>query len=143
MNQRITYVGTGSIEIHLSLSYWISWKLTVTFWKFIPSSLHPFKIHQNSYSVWLKSTAVRFVLFNLIYSHKTSLLIPNYSFLLAFWVKLHCVKSVRIRSYSALYFPAFGLNTERYFLSLRIQSECKKMQTRITKLFHSSFFKIK
>ena len=27
-----------------------------------------------------------------------------------------CVKSVRIRSYSGLHFPAFGLNTERYFL---------------------------
>ena len=25
-----------------------------------------------------------------------------------------CVESVRIRSYSAPYFPAFGLNTERY-----------------------------
>ena len=28
----------------------------------------------------------------------------------------HCVKSVRIQSYSSLHFPAFGLNTERYFL---------------------------
>ena len=27
-----------------------------------------------------------------------------------------CVKSVRIRSYSGLHFPAFGLNTERYLL---------------------------
>ena len=26
----------------------------------------------------------------------------------------HCMKSVRIRSYSGSYFPAFGLNTERY-----------------------------
>ena len=26
---------------------------------------------------------------------------------------LHCVKSVRTRSYTGLYFPAFGLNTER------------------------------
>ena len=26
------------------------------------------------------------------------------------------------------YFPAFGLNTERYGVSLRIQSECKKMR---------------
>ena len=25
----------------------------------------------------------------------------------------HCVKSVGIRSYTGLYFPAFGLNTER------------------------------
>ena len=28
--------------------------------------------------------------------------------------KQHCVKSVRIRSYSGPDFPAFGLNTERY-----------------------------
>ena len=27
---------------------------------------------------------------------------------------LHSVKSFRIRSYSGPYFPAFGLNTERY-----------------------------
>ena len=26
----------------------------------------------------------------------------------------HCVKSVRIRSYSGPYFPALGLNTDRY-----------------------------
>ena len=35
----------------------------------------------------------------------------------------HCVKSVRIRSYSGPYFPAFRLN---------IQSECGKIWTRIT-----------
>ena len=35
-----------------------------------------------------------------------------------------CVKSVRIRSYSGRYFPAFGLNTD--------QSECGKIRTRIT-----------
>ena len=27
---------------------------------------------------------------------------------------IHCVKSVRFRSYSGPHFPAFGLNTERY-----------------------------
>ena len=43
-----------------------------------------------------------------------------------------CVKRVRTRSYSGTYFPASGLNTERYFASLRILSECGKMQTRIT-----------
>ena len=45
---------------------------------------------------------------------------------------LQYVKSVRIRSYSCPYFPAFGLNTERYSVSLRIQSECGKMRNRIT-----------
>ena len=44
----------------------------------------------------------------------------------------HCVKFVRIRRYSGPHFPTFGLNTERYRLSLRIQSECGEMRTRIT-----------
>ena len=38
---------------------------------------------------------------------------------------VHCVKSVRIRSYSESHFSAFGLNTERL-------SECGKMRTSIT-----------
>ena len=42
-----------------------------------------------------------------------------------------CVKSVRIRSCSGPYFSAFGLNTVRYSVSLRIQSECVKIRTRI------------
>ena len=42
------------------------------------------------------------------------------------------MKSVRIRSYSGPHFPVFGLNVERYSVSLRIQSECRKMQARIT-----------
>ena len=44
----------------------------------------------------------------------------------------YCVKSVRIRSYSGLYFLIFGLNTERYGVSLRIQSKGGKIRTRIT-----------
>ena len=44
----------------------------------------------------------------------------------------HCVKSVRIRSFSGPYFPAFELNTERHSVSLCIQSECWKKRTRIT-----------
>ena len=46
---------------------------------------------------------------------------------------MHCVKSVRLRSYSGPYFPAFGLNMEKYFVSLRIQSQCEKIRTRITR----------
>ena len=42
------------------------------------------------------------------------------------------MKSVRIRSYSGTHFPAFGINTERYSVALRIQSECGKMRTKIT-----------
>ena len=36
----------------------------------------------------------------------------------------HCVKRVHIRSYFGRHFHAFRLNTERYGVSLRIQSEC-------------------
>ena len=44
---------------------------------------------------------------------------------------LHCVKSVRIWSFPGPYFPAFGLNTERY-VSLHIQSEWGKIWIRKT-----------
>ena len=45
---------------------------------------------------------------------------------------VHCVKSVRIGSYSGLHFPAFKLNMERYSVSFCLQSECGKLRTRIT-----------
>ena len=54
----------------------------------------------------------------------------------------HCVKSVRIRSYSGLHFPAFEVSTERYGVSFRIQSDCGKMRTRIipnTDTFYAVF----
>ena len=44
---------------------------------------------------------------------------------------VHCVKSVGIRRYSGSYFPAFGLNTERYGVS-EYQLEYRKMRTRVT-----------
>ena len=50
------------------------------------------------------------------------------------------MKSVRIQSYSGSYFPAFGLNRERYSVSFRVQSECGTMRTRITPnsdIFHT------
>ena len=40
--------------------------------------------------------------------------------------------SVRIRSFSGSYFPAFELNTERYSLSLRIQLKYEKIRTKKT-----------
>ena len=43
----------------------------------------------------------------------------------------HCGKSVRTRNYSGLYFPAFGLNTERYSVCGKMR-ECGKIWTRIT-----------
>ena len=51
---------------------------------------------------------------------------------------LHCLKSVRVQSYSGPHFPAFGLSTERY----GVRSECGKMRTRITPnmdTFHTVF----
>ena len=35
---------------------------------------------------------------------------------------IHCVKSVRIRSYSGPHFPAFGLNTEKYSVNVSVFS---------------------
>ena len=43
---------------------------------------------------------------------------------------IHYVKSICIRSFSGLYFSAFGLNTESYSSSLCISSECGKIWTR-------------
>ena len=45
---------------------------------------------------------------------------------------LQCVKSVRVRTYSGPHFPAFGLNTGRYSVYFRIQSQWGKIRTRIT-----------
>ena len=39
------------------------------------------------------------------------------------------------RVFSGPYFPAFGLNTERYFVSLCTQSECSKIRTRKNSVF--------
>ena len=44
----------------------------------------------------------------------------------------HCVKSVRIWSFSGPYFLVFRLNTERYGVFVRIQFECGKIWTRKT-----------
>ena len=46
-----------------------------------------------------------------------------------------CVKSVQIRRFFGQYFSVFGLNTERYFVSLRIQSTCSKIRTRKSFVF--------
>ena len=50
----------------------------------------------------------------------------------------HWVKSVCVRSYSGMHIPAFGLNTERYFVSLRIRQntgKCRPESLRIRTLF--------
>ena len=59
-------------------------------------------------------------------------------------LQLHCVKSVSTRSFSAPYFPAFGLNADRYSVSLGIESEWGKMWTRKTpntNTFHAVNFR--
>ena len=45
-------------------------------------------------------------------------------------VDIHCVKSVRVLSFSGPYFPALRLNSDS--LSFRIQCECGKIRTRET-----------
>ena len=44
----------------------------------------------------------------------------------------HCVKNFRILIISGPYFLAFGLITERYSVSLQIQSKSVKIRTRET-----------
>ena len=45
---------------------------------------------------------------------------------------MHYLKSVRIPIFSGPHFPAFALNKERYCLSLRIWSGCRKIRSRKT-----------
>ena len=57
-------------------------------------------------------------------------------------IYFHCVKTVRIWSFSGPYFPAFALNMETCKVNLRIQSECGKIRTRETPntyTFHAVF----
>ena len=44
----------------------------------------------------------------------------------------HCMKSFRIGSFSGPRFPAFGLNTEKYTVYLRIYLKSGEMRTRTT-----------
>ena len=58
---------------------------------------------------------------------------PRFSFVqIKFIIATNCVKGVRIRRLSGLYFPAFGLYRERCTVSFRIQSEYRKTRTRKT-----------
>ena len=41
---------------------------------------------------------------------------------------VHCVKCVRIWSYSGPHFPAFGLNTDTFHAVLRLAETCKPRQ---------------
>ena len=61
------------------------------------------------------------------------------NFISKIYLKINYLKSVRVRSYSGPHVPAFGLNTKRYFVSLRTQSKCGKMRTRITPNTHTFY----
>ena len=50
------------------------------------------------------------------------------------------MKNVCIRSYSGRCFSAFGLNTETYSVSHRIQSKCGKIRTIITPVAYGYYF---
>ena len=52
---------------------------------------------------------------------------------------IHCVKSVRIWSFSDPYFPTFELNTEIYPVNLQIKSECRKIRSRKTPDTHNFY----
>ena len=54
-------------------------------------------------------------------------------------LKSHWLKSVSIRSYSGAHFLAFGLNTERYEVSLPIQPECGKCGRKYLRIRHFLF----
>ena len=87
----------------------------------------------------LKGLAFKLLLSELLVETEWSELI------LIWWFVSHYLKSVRIRSYSGPHFPAFGLNREIYGVSLRIQSKCGKMRTRITPntdTFHAVLIKL-
>ena len=45
------------------------------------------------------------------------------------YMRVKCVTSVRIQSFSGPCFLAFGLKTEIYIVNLRIQPECDKIHT--------------
>ena len=52
-------------------------------------------------------------------------------------IKRECLRlisslCVRVRSFSGLDFPSFGLKTERYEVSLLIQAKCGKIRTKKT-----------
>ena len=48
---------------------------------------------------------------------------------------LHCVKSIQKQSYFWFVFSCIRIEYKRYFVSLRIQSECKKIRTRNNSVF--------
>ena len=78
------------------------------------------------------STPLPLAILSYIFRIVISITVALISILSVLFTKIatkHCVKSVRARSYHGLYFPVFGLNTERYSVSFRTQSECGTLFT--------------
>ena len=112
-----TYSSCTNLKQILNFSYFLSEKISLFN---LRNRRHFFKINL-LYCNFLK-------MFTLIFKKISKLLkaLPSYH-------KQHPLrKKCPYAVYSGPYFPAFGLNTERYFVSLRIQSECGKIWTRIT-----------
>ena len=62
----------------------------------------------------------------------------NVRFYLNFWPIKYANTAWKVSKYgvfSGPYFPALGLNTERYSVSLHIQSECRKIWTKKNSVF--------
>ena len=67
------------------------------------------------------------------FTHNSGVFNVNFEQLNILRIGRDYVNSVRIRSYFGPHFPAFGLNAERYGVSLRIQSKFGKTPTKITR----------
>ena len=64
-----------------------------------------------------------------------NVIVPSAAYEASFAQGIHCVKMFKYGAFSGPYFSAFGLNTERYEVSLRIQSKCGKIRTRKNSVF--------
>ena len=113
----------------------------------VPSLCLCFKVAKNDNQLWVsESNRIKITLkvfckkFKFIFGltgrsiqrDKIACIVINFYFKVNIFLQdLHCIRSVRIWSYSDLHFLVFGLSTEGYSVSLRIQSECGKVPTRI------------
>ena len=83
------------------------------------------------------AASIKYLTSMVIFFSETYLILCQTSIMELLSNNYHCVKSVRSRKFSGPYFPAFGLNTERYSLSLPIQYKCGKIRTTKTPNMHT------
>ena len=69
---------------------------------------------------------------NMVHLNYLGISYPNIKQINIYFMDHHCVKCVRVRSFSGPCFPAFGLNTEIQKINILIQSRCGKIRTRKT-----------